>query len=489
MLIKKFRKILSGYLKSKLLLRLWAGNMILVVLVIAFLWVVQIKLFEPNYLNATMEDMYVRVQENAYQVGKIPNIDAVRNDNPLHFLSKTVVGLVMLVDSEGHVLYAYNSGRLADTQNLEADYSWLLKNYQVAQTGETFKDIQPFVDTTAIAMAIPTTYQEKPASIMLYNVLTQIDTMLSINRHQLFILSILLTLVASLISFILAKHFSKPILKIEETVADLTRGNFSATPDIHRNDELGRLSDSVAQLGMELQRLEILRKEVIANVSHELRSPLALITGYAEMIRDVTGDDRTTRKKNLDLVIRESNRMSTMVDDIMDYSQLQAGYSKLNIDQINLYSLVESASEYGKGIAAQYDIAVELQSFSTEIVAEIDGLKIGQVMRNLLNNAINHTKNLQTILVTITYDKEGVKVSIANPGDPIPPDQLNQIWERYQRVQHQGGHKEGTGIGLAIVSTILNAHAIPYGAESQDGETIFWFMIPKARITLKKLSG
>lgn len=222
-----------------------------------------------------------------------------------------------------------------------------------------------------------------------------------------------------------------------------------------------------------------MRKEVIANVSHELRSPLALITGYGEMVRDVSGNDERLRKEHMDLIISEAHRMSAMVDDIMDFSIMQAGYTQLKNEIWNTYEVVSSIVAYARGIANQYDITVDFEADRTNGNALFDRIKMEQVLRNLINNGINHTPKNERLLIKLTNTSAGTKVAIINPGKDIPPEQLELIWERYQRVQHQAGHKEGTGIGLAIVKTILTSHAFEYGAESKNGVTCFWFVVPR----------
>jgi signal transduction histidine kinase len=255
---------------------------------------------------------------------------------------------------------------------------------------------------------------------------------LALNRRQLIILSVILPLVAFILSLILLRV---------------------------------------------LQRVETLQREIIANVSHELRSPLALITGYTEMVRDITGKDEHLRNEDLNLILREAKRLSLMVDDIMDYSQLQSGCSVLHSASVNLYEIVAAEVEYSKKAATVYTVTVELLSFSEHITVNADGLKMSQVLRNLLNNAINHTADNTSITVAITKTENTVKVSVANPGIPIPKEERSSLWERYSHVQHQAGRREGTGIGLAIVSTILKAHGFKYGVVSERGFNTFWFAV------------
>ncbi|ULQ58481.1 HAMP domain-containing histidine kinase [Brucepastera parasyntrophica] len=473
---------LWAYLKSKLMLRLWAGNMLLAAIAILFLWVVQILLFEPNYVNTTREELFTRVQTNAVELEYVEQIDPYNSNNPLHFLSKMVIGTVFLVDRNGEILFAYNGGRMNNPVGMEGPYAWLINHYADVIAGNTYTDVVQLSSSRAITAGVPAIYQDEPVAILLYHSMTQIYAMQRLNRQQLLTLSIILTLVASLISFILARHFSRPIQNIKGTVKRLTQGDLTAVPQVRRSDELGELSDSVEELGQELQRVDVLRKEVISNISHELRAPLALITGYSEMVRDVTGPDEAQRNRNMDIIISEANRLSEMVDDIMDYSQMQAGYSELKLELCNLFDLVESAVGYGREAARQYHIGMLLESYSRNIPMRLDALKISQVLRNLLNNAINHTENGRTIEVGITKNETAVCVAVTNPGEEIPPEQLDEIWERYRRVQHQGGHREGTGIGLAIVSTILTAHNMDYGVESGNGVNCFWFSAANERI-------
>ncbi|MFB8588680.1 ATP-binding protein [Enterococcus casseliflavus] len=467
------------YIKSKLLVRLWSANMLLVIIGIAFLWTVQILLFEPNYINVTKESLLETVQETAAAIEEMAIDPDDLPEEPLLFLSKTIVGTLFLVDADGEILAAFNNGQQLNIDGLSNEYNWLLSNAPTVLDGESLSAVEDFEKSSAILIGVPTTLFQRPAALLLSNTITQIEALQSLNRQQLFLFTIILTIFASTISFFLAQHFIRPIKTIKEAIIRLTNGELYSVPKLKRSDELGTLSESVADLSTELQRVDVLRKEVIANVSHELRSPLALITGYGEMVRDVSGNDERLRKEHMDLIISEAHRMSAMVDDIMDFSIMQAGYTQLKNEIWNTYEVVSSVVAYARGIANQYDITVDFEADRTNGNALFDRIKMEQVLRNLINNGINHTPKNERLLIKLTNTSAGTKVAVINPGKDIPPEQLELIWERYQRVQHQAGHKEGTGIGLAIVKTILTSHAFEYGAESKNGVTCFWFVVPR----------
>ncbi|QQU16141.1 HAMP domain-containing protein [Enterococcus casseliflavus] len=467
------------YIKSKLLVRLWSANMLLVIIGIAFLWTVQILLFEPNYINVTKESLLETVQETAAAIEEMAVDPDDLPKEPLLFLSKTIVGTLFLIDDSGEILSAYNNGQKLNIDGLSNEYNWLLSHAPTVLDGESLSAVEDFEKSSAILIGVPTTLFQRPAALLLSNTITQIEALQSLNRQQLFLFTIILTIFASTISFFLAQHFIRPIKTIKEAIIRLTNGELYSVPKLKRSDELGTLSESVADLSTELQRVDVLRKEVIANVSHELRSPLALITGYGEMVRDVSGSDERLRKEHMELIISEAHRMSAMVDDIMDFSIMQAGYTQLKNEIWNTYEVVSSVVAYARGIANQYDITVDFEADRTNGNALFDRIKMEQVLRNLINNGINHTPKNERLLIKLTNTSTGTKVAVINPGKDIPPEQLELIWERYQRVQHQAGHKEGTGIGLAIVKTILTSHAFEYGAESKNGVTCFWFVVPR----------
>lgn len=473
-------KIKQPFFRSKMVLRLWGIMMILVLITVAFMWAIQVFILEKNYANATINE----VQEHLEPIMEdLKTEDLAYNDSLIPYLSKAINGKMLLINGDGELTAMYSYGHPINLKEAHTDilvWQRLLESdeYLNVLAGKPFsKSILVENRLNAYEIGIPVVYYGQPGYVILHRTFADLYTVLSMNRRQLIVISIVLTFVTAVLAAALSRQFAKPVHVIKNTVDRLTAGDLTATPGLDLKDELGQLAHSVEELGTALQRVDVLRKEVIANVSHELRSPLALIGGYAEMVRDISWKDDTKRNEDLSLIIKETRRMGEMVNDIMDYSQLQAGYMQLQKDWYNLYDIAESEVMLCEQSAMELQITIRIDSPQTDISVHVDALKISRVIRNLLYNAINHTNDGETITVAIAEESSHYKVSVMNPGTPIPEEDRELIWERYQRSQHQGSRRQGTGIGLSIVSTILKAHDMPYGVDWADGKTIFWFTV------------
>lgn len=214
--------------------------------------------------------------------------------------------------------------------------------------------------------------------------------------------------------------------------------------------EISELADTLNYTVSELTKSELLQRELIANVSHDLRTPLTMITAYAEVMRDLPGENTP---ENLQVIIDEAKRLTELVNDLLDISKLQAGVQKLERKEYNLTESIKSVMKrYAKLVEQQgYDITFEYRE--PEVWVEADEYKIYQVLYNLVNNAVNYT------------------------GEGIAPEQLNHVWDRYYKIDKN--HKRavmGTGLGLSIVKNILQLHDAPFGVITEIGKgSIFWF--------------
>ena len=451
-------KVIHRKKRPGLMFQLWGMMMGLVVLTAACMWFVQVFFFEHTYAETALSNSLKQLQP---VMSDLTNRDLTEDDRLLPFLSRMIDGTIFLVDDTGDLTDIYSYGHLlTDVQN-EPEYGiWKFIRNSDEFSNVTARQIYQNVlksdhHMICIHIGIPVTYAGENAYLLIENTI-RTDTAFRFNRMQLIILTVVLTIAASILAAVGSGYFTKPIFAIKHTVDRLAENDFSA-------------------------RVDVLRKEVIANVSPELRSPLSVISGYAELVRDIHWKDEAARNEDLDLIIEESNRMSEMVNDILDYSQLQSGYIRLRPESFDFTGLAESETSHCAAAAATYGIRVRFDAPKESVFIYADPLKLSQVLRNLLYNAINHTPEGDTI--TVSLESKGshtVRLSVTNPGTPISEEDKKIIWERYQRSQHQSGRRMGTGIGLSIVSTILNAHGMKYGVDSDEKGTSFWFEITES---------
>lgn len=299
-------------------------------------------------------------------------------------------------------------------------------------------------------------------------------------RSQLILLSIGLILLASLAATILARYLTKSILQISHAAREVAKGNLEITVDVRSGDELGMLAEDFNLMTREISRVNQLQRELVANVSHDIRTPLTMIKGYAEIIRDLTGNNPEKREQQLEIIIDESDRLNGLANDILDLSKLQAGQQKLTYASFDLGVKL-------RDIIRRYDLLTESEGFAFSLEAPehlivwADEIKMEQVLYNILNNAVNHTGEDKHIVVKLTDRGNTAKVSIIDTGAGIHPEDLPLIWDRYYKPYKKSDRKGmGTGLGLSIVKAILVAHQVDYGVDSTlEKGTTFWFEMQK----------
>ena len=234
-----------------------------------------------------------------------------------------------------------------------------------------------------------------------------------------------------------------------------------------------RIAKPISNTNTELAATEKLQKELIANISHDLRTPLTMITGYGEVMRDLPGENTP---ENIQIIIDEATRLSTLVNDLLDLSKIQSGSIQPEKSEFCLTDSIKNIfTRYAK-LKEQdgYNILFESDE---DVYIFADELKISQVIYNLVNNAVNYVGEDKTVIVTQKVNGKKVLIEVTDHGDGIPPEKLEYIWDRYYKVDKE--HKRGvigTGLGLSIVKGILDSHKARYGVRSTLGKgSTFWF--------------
>ena len=281
-----------------------------------------------------------------------------------------------------------------------------------------------------------------------------------------------IVLATVLVGFTMARSISEPIIETSEAARELSRSRYTRPPHSGGYREIAELNDTLVRAAEDLGKVEDLQRELIANISHDLRTPLTMIGGYAEAMRDIPEE---ATPENLQIIIDETNRLSSMVNEVLDFSRLRTGNLELEKKPFNLTEEIrEICNRIGRMTSVDgYTVVFEPAEDRTVVG---DRGRIGQV----LCNALTYTGADKTVRITQRDTAAGIRVQISDSGEGIPADELPFIWDRYYRSREN--HRRaviGSGLGLNICRGILEKHGADYGVRSEEGKgTTFWFVLP-----------
>lgn len=309
--------------------------------------------------------------------------------------------------------------------------------------------------------------------ILVSGSLTPIEETVSTLERQLLIITGVLIFLSLIVAYIIGEVTSKPIHKTNEKAKKLAEGKLDIHFDGKGYLEIDELNETLNYAVQELSKVETLRNELIANMSHDLRTPLTMIGGYSEVIRDLPGEDT---KENIQVIIDETKRLTNLVNNILDLSKLQANTEELKTEQFNLTDLIRSTvTRLNKMIENDnYEIIFESNE---EVFVNADHDKINQVIYNILGNAIHYTGEDKKVYVRQIVLDNRVRIEVEDTGKGIKQEDIPYVWDRYYQLKKNHKRQElGTGLGLSIVKGILELHSASYGVISEKGKgAIFYF--------------
>ena len=297
---------------------------------------------------------------------------------------------------------------------------------------------------------------------------------------QYLFLAIIAVVFSLIVAFYLAKTLSSPIVNIQKEAKKLAEGNYDANFKVNDSyAEINELASTLDNATDKLGKIDELRKDLIANVSHDIKTPLTMIKAYAEMIRDISGDNPEKRNEHIDVILKETDYLTKLVTDMQELSKMQAGVIELNNSNFDLQDVIEDVLELLNHFAESRK--VKLNSETESCIIYGDEIKISQVIYNFVSNAIKHSSEGSEVLVKMTNNEESVKVEVIDKGEGIKEELLPYIWDRYNKIDKGFARsKESTGLGLAIAKAILEAHKAKYGVVSKENEgSTFYFELSK----------
>ncbi len=471
--------------------------MLFLLLLLGLLWCFQVAFFEEIYKSVKVSEIK-RASANISE-----NIEL--DDTGLANISGQIASkhdvCVLIFDQYGKILVSKHS--VADCSIHRMPELFLAQLYRLAQqNGGEWLNRSPLVDSrkvyytsdeyqgnlvsnsddlgeSLIISKVCSSSTRKRDVVLLLNAnISPVGSTIKTLQSELILISAIMLLAALLLSLMLARRVSDPIIRINEGAKELADGKYEVKFSNSSYREIAELSDTLTHAAEELSKTEALQRELIANISHDLRTPLTMIEGYAEVMRDIPGENTP---ENVQIIIDETKRLTSLVNDLLDISRLQSGTQRLELSDFNLTETIREVIGRFSKLTEQDGWVINF-SADEEVTVNADRTRILQVIYNFINNAITHSGSDKTVTVrqSVQTAEDGnntVRIEVIDRGEGIPEDQLPNIWNRYYKVDKTHRRAQtGSGLGLSIVKGILDMHNAKYGVTSRLGEgSTFWF--------------
>ncbi len=441
------------------------------ILILGMLWAFQFIFFDTLYKNQKINDIKVvakNIKENQNSESFYDTINNLAFDKSV---------CVEIENSDYDLLYSSSYFGKGCISSIQTTYKYKSDFINNNKKEETYTLTNERFDTETIVYA---TKLNNNQYAFINASLEPVDGTVNLIQKQLLIITLLVIIFSYIIANIISSYISKPINDINNEAKKLAKGNF----DIEfREDnqilEIEELSRTLNYTRDELSKTEELRRDLMANVSHDLKTPLTMIKANAEICKDLHMNNPKKQEEDMNTIISETDRLTILVNDILELSKMESVTEELQLEEFDLIKLINN-------IIKKYKVLQEVENYTFNFIHDEDSImikadkkRLQQVIYNLINNAINYTgdDNLVTIKVS---RKSNILVEIIDTGKGIKKEDIPYIWDKYYKNKKK--HKRnliGTGLGLSIVKKILESHNFTYGVKSKENKgTTFYFEIP-----------
>ncbi len=455
--------------KNKTLrVKIWIFFLFFSFFILLFLWATQVLFFDTYYetnRRKELKEVALNIKKYYGEEEFYDYLDTLSYDE----------GVCIDIEKNGYVFYRTSSFNRGCLERTKSQYK---KDFRTSD--EEMKLYEIYNEIFQNQMLVYAIKLDSSTFAFTSVSLEPLDSATRLLKKQLTIMSIFAICFSGLLSYYLARRISSPIEKMSEKASAVAQGNFSdnfsSSTDIK---EIANLENSLNRMKEEFEKTEELRRDLMANVSHDLKTPLTMIKAYAEMVRDLTYKNKEKREENLNVIIEETDRLNLLVDDILTLSSMQSDTYPLVYSDFSLNQLIHS-------VLQKYEVLLEKEQYhflyeEKELWVHADRNRTEQVIYNILNNAINYTGDDKTIMIRVTEKEKTVLVEIKDSGKGIPASEIDNVWNKYYHsAKKHKRNRVGTGLGLAIVKKILDGYHLPYGILSKENEgTTFYFELEK----------
>lgn len=334
------------------------------------------------------------------------------------------------------------------------------------------------------------------STIYLRTNLESMQESVNIANNFLGVVGIFASVIGIIIMYFISRSFTKPVLDLSDIAQRMSNLDFDVKYNVNTTDEIGTLGTSINTLSEKLERtiselksannelktdiqkrteIDEVRKEFLSNVSHELKTPIALIQGYAEGLKENINDDEENRNFYCEVIMDEADKMNRMVKKLLTLNQIEFGNDQLSIERFNIVLILESVIDSTDILFKQKDVKLEFDQ-KEPVYVWADEYMIEEVITNYISNALNHVSGANVIKVDVIKKETTVRVSIFNTGNNIPEEELDKIWDKFYKVDKARTREYGgSGIGLSIVKAIMDSMNQECGVNNCEDGVEFWF--------------
>lgn len=457
--------------------------------------------FIEKYYISHKKDVIVDVYNKMAQVVK-EDKDLSESDNvqALNDECENAGVTIIMIDSSGNTIYEYGAGKTLQRRWQEMIYGAAFgaerertiieknDNYTMQKARDLLSD-QEYYELFG-------TLDSGYYFVIRVSVQNMRETLNITNKFYL-ILLISMTVVMTIMMIIVTRRYTDPILELATISTRMSNLDFDAKYTGKHKDEIGVLGNSMNELSAKLegtilelkkanielqkdieQKIEIdeMRKDFISNVSHELKTPIALIQGYAEGLKEGISDDPESMDFYCGVIIDEAGKMNNMVKKLLTLNQIEFGNEELVMERFDIIELITSIVNANELRASQKGIQIEFNQRDEHIDVWSDEYKIEEVVTNYITNAINHCDFENRIEVSVERIGDDVRVHVFNTGKNIPEEDIPNIWQKFYKVDKARTREYGgNGIGLSIVKAIMDSYGKGFGVINKSNGVEFWF--------------
>jgi signal transduction histidine kinase len=457
--------------------KVWLYFVLFIAVVFILMWLFQIVFLEVFYERMKISD--------TRKVGKEMAELYVTDDTYENYFKQIAYDnnmCVLVVNFYGQMQYSddYVMGRNCVTHGPDAhiNISNFIADVDIADDGTMYKKvINPGSNEITLIYGIKVQKNDRANYIFLNSPIDPVESTAGILRRQMYIIISIMIIFAIVLSMYISNSISSPITNITKSARKLAKGVYDIDVSGGEYFETQELAKALKFAASEISKIDVRQRDLIANVSHDLKTPLTMLKAYAEMIRDLSGDNPEMRAEHLEVIISETDKLTALINDMLDLSKFENGTYTLSKTEFSITDLLtETVNRFSVWTEAKgYEIVLKTDK-DTKVFC--DKIKIGQVVYNLINNALNYTGEEKIVYVRQINRPSSIRIEIEDTGPGISEEDIRLIFEKYYRSENYKRAVKGTGLGLSIVKAVLKNHDYVYGVDSVLGEgSTFWFEI------------